>query len=51
MKFGKFEIDEWVLYVLLIVILIGIVANVRCKSRYRKRRNKAVRVTKRNRIL
>ena len=28
MRFGKFEIDEWVLYILLIVILIGIVSSI-----------------------
>lgn len=31
MRFGKFEIDEWVLYILLIVILIGIVSSIAIK--------------------
>ena len=46
MRFGKFEIDEWVLYILSIVILIGIVSSMSIKLDLEKEKTKQLELQK-----
>ena len=46
MRFGKFEIDEWVLYILLIVILIGIVSSIGIKLDLEEEKTKQLELQK-----